>query len=96
MIWPEGVRHGAPPGSLGAIVGNFKAITSRRINSIRKTPGLTLWQRNYYEHIVRSERALAAIRTYIADNPAHWAEDLENPAHGAVDSAAHYASIGKW
>ena len=96
MAPPQGVRHGAAPGSLGAIVGSFKTVTSRRINGIRKSPGLTIWQRNYYEHIIRNERALAAIRAYIIDNPAHWAEDLENPAHGLADSDAHYASIGKW
>jgi REP element-mobilizing transposase RayT len=39
-----------------------------------------VWQRNYYEHIVRNERELAAIRQYIRDNPINWAEDPENPA----------------
>jgi len=39
-----------------------------------------LWQRNYYEHIVRSENELARIREYIANNPAQWALDRENPA----------------
>lgn len=90
------LQHGAPAGSLGAIVGNFKSLTARRINAIRHLPGMPVWQDNYYEHIIRNERALAAIRAYIIDNPAHWAEDLENPAHGLADSDAHYASIGKW
>jgi len=88
------IRHGAAPGSLGAIIGNFKAVTSRRINRIRKTPGLTIWQRNYYEHIIRNERALAAIREYIANNPASWADDPENPSHAPVDCQAHYACLG--
>lgn len=70
---------GPPSGSLGAIVGNFKSVTGRRINRVRKTPGAPVWQRNYYERIVRNERELNAIRRYIRDNPIHWAEDPENP-----------------
>jgi REP element-mobilizing transposase RayT len=70
---------GPPSGSLGAIVGNFKSVTARRINRVRKTPGVRVWQRNYYEHIIRNERELNGIRQYIRDNPARWAEDRENP-----------------
>jgi putative transposase len=66
-------------GSLGAIVGNFKSITTRRINQVRKTPGQPVWQRNYYEHIIRHEKELNAIREYILDNPANWLQDVENP-----------------
>lgn len=50
-----------------------------------------LWQRNYYEHIIRSERALSAIRQYIAENPARWALDRYNPA--AVGSDPQAASL---
>jgi REP element-mobilizing transposase RayT len=39
-----------------------------------------LWQRNYYEHIIRDEDALNRIRQYILDNPANWSRDRENPA----------------
>lgn len=70
---------GPPPGSLGAIVGNFKSVTSRRVNRMRKTPGTPLWQRNYHEHIIRNERELNGIRQYIHDNPARWLDDAENP-----------------
>ncbi len=70
---------GPPSGSLGAIIGNFKSITARRINRLRKTPGKPIWQRNYYEHIIRDERALKAIRQYIHDNPARWIEDTKSP-----------------
>jgi len=66
-------------GSLGAIVGNFKSVTARRINRIRKTPGASVWQRNYYEHIVRDETELARIREYIRLNPVKWELDRENP-----------------
>jgi hypothetical protein len=40
---------------------------------------MRLWQRNYYEHIVRDEEDLERIRTYIADNPRNWPDDPENP-----------------
>jgi REP element-mobilizing transposase RayT len=39
-----------------------------------------LWQRNYYEHIVRNERDLDSVREYIFNNPARWDSDPENPA----------------
>jgi len=38
-----------------------------------------LWQRNYYEHVIRSDRELDQIREYIATNPLRWAMDRENP-----------------
>lgn len=81
-------RSGAPPGSLGAIIGNYKSITTRRINRIRKTPGMTVWQRNYYEHVIRSERALNAIRQYILDNPARWRLDKYNTLASGPDPMA--------
>ena len=65
---------------MGVIVGNFKSVTTRRINRVRHTPGDRVWQRNYYEHVVRGERALLRIRQYILDNPTRWADDIENPA----------------
>ena len=66
------------PGSIGAIVGNFKSLTARRINALRRTPGGPVWQRGYYDRIVRDERELNAIRAYIHDNPRRWAEDRDN------------------
>jgi len=90
-------QHGAPPGSLGAIVGNFKSVTGRCINRIRHTPGVRVWQRNYYEHVVRNERALQRIREYILNNPARWDVDIENPdawqRGKAPDAARYYAAI---
>ena len=79
---------GVLPGSLGAIIGNFKSVTARRINQLRHTPGQPVWQRNYYEHIVRDERALNAIRQYIADNPARWMWDTYNPSAAGPDTQA--------
>ncbi|RLD44972.1 MAG: transposase [Bacteroidetes bacterium] len=64
---------------LGRLIGAFKTISTKRVNEIRKTPGMQLWQRNYYEHVIRGEQALAALRKYIVENPAKWSSDLENP-----------------
>ena len=38
-----------------------------------------MWQRNYYEHVIRSDAELGRIREYIANNPLKWQLDLENP-----------------
>lgn len=72
-------RHNVHPGSLAAIVRSFKAASVRRINLSIGTPGATVWQRNYYEHVVRDESELQRVREYIVNNPARWAEDEENP-----------------
>jgi putative transposase len=66
-------------GSLGAFVGSFKAAATRRLKALRDAPEGLLWQRNYYEHIIRDDKGLAAIREYIDNNPANWANDRENP-----------------
>jgi REP element-mobilizing transposase RayT len=79
---PASRRPTAPPhGSLGAIIGSFKSVTAKRINRVRGTPGAPVWQRNYYEHIVRSEAELKRIREYIRDNPRRWRENPENPVN---------------
>ena len=67
---------------LSEIVRAFKTFSARRINALHNTVGTPFWQRNYYEHIIRNQSALDRIRQYIADNPARWSEDLENPAVG--------------
>ena len=80
--------NGPAPGSVGAIIGNFKSVTTRRINKMNHAPGDPVWQRNFYEHIVRNERALHAIRQYIADNPARWHLDRYNAAAESQDPLA--------
>jgi putative transposase len=63
------------PSSLGAILGSFKSIVARRINAARATPGSPVWQRNYYEHVIRDDRDLQRIREYVASNAAKWQDD---------------------
>jgi len=65
-------RHAIPE-----IVRGFKTFSDRRVNERADRRG-GLWQRGYYEHVIRNEEALNRIRNYIADNPARWAEDQDN------------------
>ncbi|MEL6221512.1 MAG: transposase [Cyanobacteria bacterium J06627_8] len=56
---------------MSAIVQNFKSISTRRINQMRHTSGTPVWQRNFYERIIRNEIAMHAIRRYIQN----WKSD---------------------
>ena len=77
---PTTERFGAPvSGSIPTIVRALKSATTRRINQLRGTRGESVWQRNYYEHLIRDEKQLARIRQYIMDNPSQWEIDRENP-----------------
>jgi REP element-mobilizing transposase RayT len=69
---------------LSKIIGRFKMVSAKRINILRNTPGMTVWQRNYYEHIIRDEDELSRIREYIVNNPLQWAVDRENPSTRAA------------
>ena len=63
---------------LGGLIGAFKTVSTKQINLLRNTDGQPVWQRNYYEHIIRDEREMDRIYRYIEANPARWAEDDEN------------------
>lgn len=77
---PRTERFGQPvPGSLPTILRSFKAAVTSQVNVLRRTPGAPVWQRNYYEHIVRDDRSRERIRSYIAANPSQWDEDTDNP-----------------
>ena len=70
--------------SLGAFIAGFKSTITKRVNEIRGTPEARIWQRNYYEHVIRGEESLNRIREYILNNPAQWDFDPENPAAGEL------------
>ena len=71
-----GARHAVPlqlslesfgkpiSGSIPTIVRSFKSVVSRDINELRQTPGASVWQRNYFEHIIRDEKSLTASAIY--------------------------------
>ncbi len=65
--------------TLGNVVAYFKYQSTKRINLSRRTPSFAVWQRNYYEHIVRDEIDLNRIRDYIQHNPVRWTEDENSP-----------------
>lgn len=65
---------------LGRIIGAFKTVSTKHINIMRATTGCPVWQRNYYEHIIRDEKSLSRIRDYIANNSRQWPFDHDNPA----------------
>jgi putative transposase len=79
---PQGV---APTGlSFPDVVHRFKTLTTKRYTDGVKERGWSpfdgrLWQRNYYEHVIRNKRELDKIREYIATNPLKWERDRENP-----------------
>jgi len=77
------------PCSLASFIAGFKSITTKRINEHRATPGVSVWQRNYYEHIIRDDHALNQIREYIVNNPMQWAMDRENPDAAIWTVGAH-------
>ena len=58
--------------SLSSIIGAYKSSVSQEINKVRQTPGRTIWQRNYFEHVIRNERELYAARQYINNNPKNF------------------------
>ena len=78
-----GARHasplpprGTPPGSLGTIIGSFKSSVTRRAG--QELNSGNIWQRNYYEHILRDQADHERIANYIATNPSNWTDDEEN------------------
>ncbi|HKY64324.1 MAG TPA: transposase [bacterium] len=73
-----------PAPTVGNIVGVFKSLSSSKyLQYIKKSGNASicgiLWQRNYYEHVIRNEKLLEKIREYILHNPARWEDDPERP-----------------
>jgi REP element-mobilizing transposase RayT len=84
-----GARHAVPlpgteqfgkpvSGSVPTIVRSFKSAVTKRIRQMVGDPEAIIWQRNYYEHIVRDAASLNHIRQYIRENPVRWAADREH------------------
>ena len=77
-------QFGRPtPGSIPTIIRSFKSAATKRVNELRQTPGATLWQRNYWERVIRDERELNLVREYILNNPAQWELDKLHPHSSA-------------
>ena len=79
-----GAQHASPlsphrvkPKSIGVIVGSFTSAVTRRIG--RELNATGIWQRNYYEHIIRDHKDWDRIHRYLESNPSRWVQDEENP-----------------
>jgi hypothetical protein len=75
----DGGAHGPGRGSVGAMIGQWKSRVTKRLWKFPQWKGHPIWQRNYYEHIIRNEAEHERIDRYIAGNPANWHLDDENP-----------------
>jgi putative transposase len=68
------INEPAPTGnkSLSEIIRNFKTVSAKRINLVRRLPGTPVWQRGFHDRIIRDEDELNAVRYYIQTNPSRW------------------------
>src|SRR6266700_5785077 len=78
---PGGAASGgvSPSPTLFEAIGAFKSISTIKVNRLLGRRGVPLWQRSYYEHIVRTGEDLRKIQRYILENPLMWSLDPENP-----------------
>ncbi|MDR2449440.1 MAG: transposase [Prevotellaceae bacterium] len=70
MAHQSSKKHGLPE-----IVRALKTFSARRINEKRNISQTAVWQRNYYEHIIRNEASFLNISKYIMNNPQNWGTD---------------------
>jgi REP element-mobilizing transposase RayT len=94
-----GPNMGVRPYGLGDVLRRFKSLTTKRYMDGVQYQGWPpfsgpLWQRNYYEHVIRDGRSLNRIREYIAANPLQWEYDRENPV--GAGSRAWSREDGPW
>ena len=75
---PTGLVRGPVSCSLSAIIRSFKSAVTNRINKLRQTTKLPIWQRSFYDHVIRVDESLYKIREYIRNNPATWDKDEYN------------------
>jgi REP element-mobilizing transposase RayT len=71
--------HGPVAGSIGAIVGQFKSTCTKQIRKNGALGHTPIWQRSYFEHVIRTQDELDRVRLYIVENPLKWELDRENP-----------------
>jgi len=72
---PNPATFESPSKTLGAMVRGFKSAVTTRVNQKRGNPHRPVWQRNYWEHIIRDEKDLYNAQAYILNNPAQWEND---------------------
>jgi REP element-mobilizing transposase RayT len=89
---PEKYRQNRRIMTIPKIIGYYRMNTGKNINAIRKTSGNPVWQRNYWEHIIRDGNEHFRIRKYIVENPLNWYLDKLNGGIGnrVLEPAASY------
>lgn len=82
ILWITGENTLKKP--LSRIIAGFKAASTSRARSLGNS-NIRIWQRNFYEHVIRSDKELLNVREYVANNPTNWANDPENPSYMGSD-----------
>ena len=76
---PQDRRDVVSSPTLGQVVAYFKYQSTKYINQRHNTPGTCIWQRNYYDHVIRDDIGLQRVREYIRNNPTQWELDQLHP-----------------
>ena len=79
IIILRGAASSAP--TLSRVVRAFKSVSAIAAIKALSRSRQPLWQRNYYEHVIRDEEELNAVRRYVRENPLKWSDDPDNPAN---------------
>ena len=76
---PISEKFGKPiSGSIPTIIRSFKSAVTKKINEYQNTPTKFIWQRNYYDHIIRNDNDLIRTREYVRNNPLKWRYDCNH------------------
>ena len=65
--------------TIPTIIRGYKSSVTKQTKILNENPQMRIWQRNYYEHIIRDDIAYFRIREYIRNNPLQWIHDSNNP-----------------
>jgi putative transposase len=65
---------------LGRLIVAFKTVSTKQINALRNTNGEIVWQRNFFDHIIRNQEDIDRIRRYIQNNPIGWLKGIDKYA----------------
>jgi REP element-mobilizing transposase RayT len=77
IIPSDNTPNGSAPRSISSLMAGFKSSVTKRINQLRKMPGIPVWQRSFHDHIIRDEEDYIRICNYIENNPLKWLDDDE-------------------
>lgn len=78
---------------LGHIIGSYKAAVTKRIHELPGNSGITVWERSFYDHIIRDEDSLRQIRRYITNNPLKWELDRYHPTRQGDEATDDWLDV---